>query len=99
MSEALKKPLASWWEEHGFGILCILSPDSERFVVVPGTADTLAPHGVPPWRGRSEAELRAHLAAVGLSEADVDEAVELSREWATSITGSGSALWPLPSSH
>ena len=96
MFESLKKSLASWQEEHGFGILCILSPDGERFVVGPFSPDTpLALHGGPPWRAMSEANLRAHLAGIGLSNADVDEALELSREWATTITASGSALWPI----
>ena len=96
MFGALKKSLASWCEEHGFAILCILSPDGERFVVVPSSSDTpFTLQSVPPWRGMSEADLRAHLADVGLSNAHVHEAVELSREWATTITGSGSALWPI----
>ena len=100
MFGALKKSLASWRDEHGFGILCILSPDGERFVVVPSSSDTpLALQGVPPWRGMSEADLRAHLADIGLSSADLEEAVELSREWATTITGSGSALWPISDSN
>jgi hypothetical protein len=100
MFGALKKSLASWRDEHGFGILCILGPDGERFVVVPSSPDTpLALHGGPPWRGMSEANLRAYLAGIGLSDADVDEALELSREWATTITASGSALWPITDSN
>jgi hypothetical protein len=99
MFGALKKSLASWQDEHGFGILCILSPDGERFVVVPSSSGTPRAQGVPPWRGMSEADLRAHLAGIGLSNADVDGAVELSREWATTITGSGSALWPISDSN
>jgi hypothetical protein len=99
MFGALKKSLASWQDEHEFGILCILGPDGERFVVVPSSPNTpLALKGGPPWRGMSEADLRAHLADVGLSNADVHEAVELSREWATTITGSGSVLWPISDS-
>jgi hypothetical protein len=42
----------------------------------------------------SEATLRAHLAETGLPDPDINEAVQLSREWATTISGSGSALWP-----
>jgi len=100
MLGALKKSLASWRDEHGFGILCILSPDGERFVVVPSSSDTPpALEGVPPWRGMSEADLRAHLADIGLSNADVDGAVELSREWATTITASGSSRWPISDSN
>jgi hypothetical protein len=100
MSGVLKKSLASWRNAHGFSVLCILSPDGERFVMVPSSADV--PHalqGTPHWLGMSEASLRARLAETGLSETDVDEAVELSREWATTITGSGSALWPLSDSN
>ena len=96
MFGALKKSLASWQDEHGFAILCILGPDGERFVVVPASPDTpQAPHGGPPWRGMSEASLRAHLAGIGLSDADVEEALQLSREWATTVSASGSALWPI----
>jgi hypothetical protein len=95
MFGALKKSLASWRDEHGFGILCILSPDGERFVVVPSPPDTPpALQGVPPWRGMSEADLRTHLTQTGLSAPDIEEAVQLSREWATTISGSGLALWP-----
>ena len=96
MFGALKKSLASWRDAHGFGILCILSPDGERFVVVPSPPETpLALRGLPPWRGMSEAGLRAHLLETELSESDIDEAVQLSRDWATTISGSGSALWPV----
>jgi hypothetical protein len=95
MLGALKRSLASWRDEHGFGILCILSPDGERFVVVPAPADTPLPcQGVPPWRGMSEADLRTHLTQTGLSGFEIDEAVQLSREWATTISGSGLGLWP-----
>lgn len=100
MFGALKKSLASWSEEHGFAVLCILSPDGERFVVVPSSFDTpLARQGIPPWRGMSEADLRTHLSDIGLSNADVEGAIELSREWATTITGSGSVLWPISESN
>jgi hypothetical protein len=100
MFGALKKSLGSWSDEHGFGILCIQGPDGERFVVVQSSSDRpVTLRGVPPWRAMSEADLRAHLAVVGLSDADVHEAVELSREWATTITGSGWALWPISGSN
>ena len=100
MFGALKKSLASWADEHGFGILCILSPHGERFVVVRSSPDIpLALQGGPPWRGMSESDLRAHLADIGLSQADVEGALELSREWATTITGAGSALWPISESN
>ena len=95
MSGVLKKSLASWRDAHGFSILCIHSPNGERFVVVPSSA-TVSPalQGAAPWPGMSEAALRAHLAETGLPSQDIDEAVQLSREWATTISGSGSALWP-----
>jgi hypothetical protein len=100
MFGALKKSLAAWWDEHGFGILCILSPDGERFLVVP-SPPTAAPalQGLPPLRGMSEAGLRAHLTETGLSDPDIDEAVQLSREWATTISRSGSVLWPFSDSN
>jgi hypothetical protein len=90
MSGVLKRSLASWADAHGFRILCILSPKGERFVVVPSSAHVpLALQGAPPWPGVSEVALRAHLAKAGMSSQDIDEAVELSREWATTISGSG----------
>ena len=96
MPGALKNSLASWREAHGFTVLCILSPDGESFVIVPSSTDIpLALHGTPPWPAMSEANLRQHLAAIGMSSAVVNEIVELSREWATTITGAGSALWPV----
>ena len=64
-------------------------------VVVPSSASVPPSlQGAPPWPGMSEATLRAHLAETGLPDLDIDEAVQLSREWATTISGSGSALWP-----
>jgi hypothetical protein len=89
MSGVLKKSLASWSEKHGFGILCIHSPLGEHFAIVP--ADGTRARGLG---GRiAEAGLRAHLTQVGLSAVEVDEAVDLAREWATTITG----RWPLSS--
>jgi hypothetical protein len=100
MSAVLKKSLASWRDAHGFSVLCILSPNGERFVVVPSSTDVpRALQGTPPWPAITEANLREHLTATGLSSADVDEAVQLSREWATTITGAGSALWPMTDSN
>lgn len=94
MSGALKQSLASWRDAHGFGILCIRSPRGERFVVVPASADIpLHLQGAPPWLGISESQLRTQLAEKGFCDSDADDAVQLAREWATTITGSGS-LWP-----
>jgi hypothetical protein len=91
-----KKSMESWRETHGFGIHCILSPGREHFVIVPSDAPRTR-HGVPAWPGLSEAKLRAHLAETGLSEAEIDEAIQLSREWATTInwrSEASAALWP-----
>ena len=94
MPGILKKSLASWRDEHGFGLLCIHCPGGERFVVVPAVHDDPNLEDRSRWRGMSEADLRAHLAHMGLSNADIDEAVDLSRDWATTITASTSPLWP-----
>jgi len=97
MTGALKKSLDSWREEHGFGILCIQSPGREHFVIVPSGDAPHTLHGVPAWPGLSESKLRAHLAETGLSPAEIDEAVQLARDWATTITWkseAASALWP-----
>jgi hypothetical protein len=96
MSEGLKSTLDSWRDAHGFGIHCILSPGREHFVIVPADAP-LTRHGVPAWPGLSESKLRAHLAETGLSEGEIDEAIQLSRESATKVawrSEAGSALWP-----
>ena len=88
MSGVLKKSLAYWVEEHGFGILCVRSPQGEHFVLVPPNRSNT---GLELQDGRmSEREARAHLAGVGLSDMEVDEAVDLAREWATTVTGG----WP-----
>ena len=39
------------------------------------------------WAEMSEPRLREYLVERGLSDSDVDEAIQLSREWATTITG------------
>jgi hypothetical protein len=96
MSGVLKKSLASWCDAKGFGLLCILSPRGERFVVVPAAPDIpVAQQEFSFLKNMSEPDLRTHLSQIGLSHADIDEAVQLSREWATTITGSGSVLWPI----
>jgi hypothetical protein len=100
MSGALKKSLASWSEEHGFTILCVLGPDGERFIVAPSPRGVPAPiQGDPSPLVMSESALRTHLAQLGMSEPEIDDAVQLSRDWATTITGSGSLLWPLQNSN
>ena len=95
MPEALKKSLASWSEEHGFSILCVVGPGGERFIVVPAPGGVAAsPQGDRSSSVMSERLLRTHLAEIGMSEPAIDDAVRLSREWATTVTGSGSLLWP-----
>lgn len=96
MSGALKESWASWRDAHGFGILCVISQRGECFIIVPSPTETpLAHPGDPPWRGLSESGLRGDLAKRGVSNGEVDEAIQMAREWATTITGSGSSLWPL----
>ena len=97
MAEALKRSLASWREAHGFGILCIVSPEGERFFVGPDEAQVAAgqvERDPVSWTGLSEPELRQYLTGRGFSRADTDDAIELSREWATTITGS--SVFPSP---
>lgn len=97
MSGALKKSLASWIEAHGFGIFCIVSPEGEHFLVGPDTVQVAAGQAaVDPasWTGLSEPQLRQYLAERGFSHADTDDAIQLSREWATTITGS--SVFPAP---
>ncbi len=86
MSGLLKRSLASWREAHGFGILCIANPTEAHFLVeTPGHVR---------WAGMSEAQLRLQLAARGFSLAGTDDAVQLARAWATTVTGT--ALSPAP---
>jgi hypothetical protein len=97
MSVVLKKSLASWREEHGFAILCIVSPEGEHFLVGPDERQVAARQAEDDpawWTGLSEPQLRRHLAERGFSRADADDAIQLSREWATTITGS--SVFPVP---
>jgi hypothetical protein len=97
MSGVLKKSLASWREEHGFGILCIVGPEAEHFLVGPAEGQVAAgqtEHDPASWTGMSEPQIRQHLAERGFSPADTDDAIQLSREWATTITGS--SVFPAP---
>lgn len=90
MAGVLKKSLASWREANGFGILCIITPKGEHFLVGPGDASQVAAdhpeHGLGNWAGMSETELRQYLADRGFSETDIDDATLLSRDWATTMT-------------
>ena len=96
MAEALKRSLASWREAHGFAILCIVSPEGERFLVPPAPRGAVGePDGDPAtWTGLSEPQLRQYLAQRGFASGDTDDAIALSREWATTITGS--SVFPKP---
>jgi hypothetical protein len=91
MSGVLKNSLASWREAHGFGILCIVSPQGEHFLVGPDTMQVAAgrtERDLASWTGMSDPQLRQYLAGKGFSDADTENAIQLSREWATTITGS-----------
>ena len=91
MSGVLTKSLASWRDEHGFGILCIVSPEGEHFLVGPDESHIAAgsdEHDPASWIGLSDAQLRQYLGEKGFSASDTEDAIQLSREWATTITGS-----------
>ena len=96
MTGVLKNSLASWLDAHGFGILCIISPRGEHFIVVPADekqgAAELVERGLEAWSWISEQQLRDYLAKRGLSASDTGEAIQLSREWATTISGSPSVF-------
>ena len=97
MSGASKRSLASWREAHGFGILCIVSPEGEHFLVGPDKSQIAAGSvecDPASWTGLSDAQLRQYLGENGLSAPDIEDAIQLSREWATTITGS--SAFPAP---
>jgi hypothetical protein len=93
MSEPLTTSLAAWRASHGFGILDIISPDGERFLVE--TQPTHDPSDMNAWVAMSETQLRTYLAERGLSDVDAEDAIALSRQWATTV--SGSSVFPTPS--
>jgi hypothetical protein len=78
------RTLASWRKDHGFGILCIVTAEGEHFLVEtnPGSG----PDGLGTWARMSDREMREHIAARGFSPADSDDAVQLSRQWKTTVT-------------
>jgi hypothetical protein len=92
MSGISTKSLASWRDAHGFGILDIISPRGEYFLVE--TQATADPADFGAWAEMSESQLRAYLAERGLSASDADAAIQLSREWATTVTGG--SVFPAP---
>ena len=98
MSGESRRSLAAWREAHGFGILCIVGPEGERFLVGPDESQVAAgssEHDPASWTGLTDAQLRQHLVKErGFSLDDAEDAIQLCREWATMITGS--SVFPAP---
>ena len=98
MSGVSGKSLAAWREAHGFAILCIVGPEGERFLVGPDESQGAAganEYSLDSWTGLTNAQLRLYLVEEkGFSLHDAEDAIELSREWATTITGS--SVFPAP---
>ena len=85
MSGASKKLLPSWRETAdslGFGVLCIRSPEGERFTF----ALTKDMAKIPIAALLSESELRHQVARAGFSQADIDTGIQVARAWATTVT-------------
>jgi hypothetical protein len=61
----------------------MIGREGEHFVIV--TADAEA-RSRPEWAPIREEELRSLLAGEGRSQEEIDEAIDLSREWATTVT-------------
>jgi hypothetical protein len=103
MSEVLKQSLASWGEEHGFLVLCLIPPEGERFILAApdaAKAASLSARGFRFQAAMSADEMHAHLIDVGVSGHETTEAIDLARVWATTVTrgpGSPPVLWKLPS--
>lgn len=88
MSRILKTSLASWRAAHGFGILNVIDPRGEHFLVeMPIVAGSTAANHVP-WVDMSETQLRTYLDEKGFPDAAIDDAIRLAREWATTTTSS-----------
>ncbi len=88
MSRILKTSLASWRAANGFGILNVIDPRGEHFLVeMPIAADATAANHVP-WVDMSEPQLRTYLGEKGFPDNAIDDAIRLSREWATTTTSS-----------
>jgi hypothetical protein len=81
-----KRSLASWRQSHGFGILNIVEPRGEHFFVEARVSEDPSDSPFDSWTAMSESQLREHLAERGFSEAATDDAIDLSRQWATTIT-------------
>jgi hypothetical protein len=82
--------LASWAREHGFGILCIINPLGEHFVVGPAdeaqAATEMSERGFEAWTWMSESQVRQYLAEKGFSASDTEDAIVLARDWATTMS-------------
>ena len=97
-SGALSRSLASWWEAHGFGILCIISPLGEHFAVHPsGDAAAFAadPSHLETWAQVSADQVKDWMVQRGLPSAEAEDGIRLAREWATTITGAGALAVPI----
>jgi hypothetical protein len=92
MTEFSTTSLAAWRESHAFGILDIVGPEGEGFLVE--TRSGHDPSDMSAWVTMSETQLRAHLAERGFSDIAAEEAIELSRQWATTVTGT--SVFPTP---
>jgi hypothetical protein len=92
------KSLASWREAHGFGILCIVGPEGERFLVGPDESQVAAgsnERDPASWTDLSDTQLKEYLVKEkSFSLRDAEDAIQLFREWATTITGS--SVFPVP---
>ena len=86
MGFAMKQSLAGWRREHGFGVLRAVDSDGEVFSVLASGLEVPDHVRVQSWRGRSESALRQHLRACGRDEAEIDQAIQIAREWTTTRT-------------
>src|SRR5688500_2258337 len=94
MTGISQRSLASWREAHGFGILTISGPTGDHFLVEANVAADPSGPAFGSWVDMSEAQLRQYLAERGFSIADTDDAIQLSRQWATTITSA--SFFPAP---
>lgn len=74
---------AAWRQTHGFGVLCIRSQEGEHFVIVTGDLEAGA---TPEWAPIREDALRSRLAREGRSLDEIEEGIDLARQWATTVT-------------
>jgi hypothetical protein len=74
---------AAWRRSHGFGVLCIRSGEGEHFVIVTGDLEA---HATPEWAPIREETLRSRLAGDGRSLDEIDESIDVARQWATTVT-------------